>query len=282
MLFSQRVGLKPIKNVIQIDSIDAELRNSLWNALTIFYWDRMKEITNAGVSEHLSNCNDLENLFLKLWNNFFKKTLDSLDNYWPETHKEVKKYFFDCEWYEIYDFIEFLANNYDSKERNLRFMDATNTLLQREISGYRFVAGKITQLTSNEEIKEIEQALNENTSVRSVYVHLQTALTLLADRKKPDYRNSIKESISAVEALCKVISEGDKATLGQALKEVEKKCPLHPAFKRAFDNLYGYTSDADGIRHSLLDESSLGFEDAKFMLVSCSAFINYLRAKLSS
>ena len=43
--------------------------------------------------------------------------------------------------------------------------------------------------------------------------------------------------------------------------------------------LYGYTSDADGIRHALLDESDLDFEDAKFMLVSCSAFTNYLKGK---
>jgi hypothetical protein len=43
--------------------------------------------------------------------------------------------------------------------------------------------------------------------------------------------------------------------------------------------MYGYTSDADGIRHALLDQPSLSFEDAKFMLVSCSAFANYLVAK---
>jgi hypothetical protein len=43
--------------------------------------------------------------------------------------------------------------------------------------------------------------------------------------------------------------------------------------------MYGYTSDAQGIRHALMDEPNLSFEDAKFMLVSCSAFVNYLIAK---
>ncbi len=33
-------------------------------------------------------------------------------------------------------------------------------------------------------------------------------------------------------------------------------------------------------RHALLDESDLDFEDAKFMLVSCSAFTNYLKGKV--
>jgi len=30
-----------------------------------------------------------------------------------------------------------------------------------------------------------------------------------------------------------------------------------------------------------LDESNIDFEDAKFMLISCSAFINYLKVKIS-
>lgn len=54
---------------------------------------------------------------------------------------------------------------------------------------------------------------------------------------------------------------------------------MHSDLKEAFKKLYGYTSDADGIRHALMDESNLDFEDAKFMLVSCSAFTNYLIAK---
>jgi hypothetical protein len=48
--------------------------------------------------------------------------------------------------------------------------------------------------------------------------------------------------------------------------------------KSAFLSLYGYTSDANGIRHALLEEAQLTFEDAQFMLVACSAFVNYLTA----
>ena len=43
--------------------------------------------------------------------------------------------------------------------------------------------------------------------------------------------------------------------------------------------MWTYTSDEHGIRHALLEESDLTFEDAKFMLVSCCAFVNYLKAK---
>jgi hypothetical protein len=58
-----------------------------------------------------------------------------------------------------------------------------------------------------------------------------------------------------------------------------KKIPdLHPALQKSFLALYGFTSDASGIRHSLLDEPNLTYVDAKFMLAACAAFVSYLRA----
>jgi len=36
--FSQRMGFKPVKNIIQINSMDMELKNALWNDLTTCIW----------------------------------------------------------------------------------------------------------------------------------------------------------------------------------------------------------------------------------------------------
>lgn len=51
--------------------------------------------------------------------------------------------------------------------------------------------------------------------------------------------------------------------------------------ERAFSNLYVYTSDENGIRHGRIDFTNAPEEDAKYMLLSCSAFVNYLIAKMS-
>ena len=98
----------------------------------------------------------------------------------------------------------------------------------------------------------------------------------MSDRQNPDYRNSIKESVSALEGMCQKILKKDKVTLGDAICQIEKQYPIHPALKASIKSLYGYTSDADGIRHAMLDESNLSYIDAKFMLVACTNFINYL------
>ena len=276
-LFSQRKGIKPVKSVMQVDSMDMELRNGLWDALTLFYWSKVEE------TGYVYKYDNIDILLKLLWHSYFKRPIDTLDSYWPNTYKEIREYFFNCEWYEVYDFIEFIANNYPDKynEVNPKFMDFCNSVLEGELSAYRFVGGKITQITSEAEVSEIEEALEISKPLKAVNTHLKRALDLLANRKSPNYRNSIKEAISAVEAICNLITKEKKATLGQALKRIEDKVSLHPALKNAFSNLYGYTSDAEGIRHALLDEPNLSFEDAKFMLVSCSAFINYLISKAS-
>jgi len=278
-LFSQRKGIKKVKNVIQVNDIDDDLRNGLWNALTIYYWKQIRD-------DFISHNTQMNTFFNMLWLNYFKKPIDTLRDYWSDTYGEIRSYFFDCKWNEVYDFIEFTANNFPDKQSSINkdFVNTCNSILKRELSAYRFVGGKITQITSEEEISEIEEALEVPKPLKSVKTHLKGALDLLTNRESPDYRNSIKESISAIESICTLITGNKKGTLGQALKEIEdnEKVSLHPALKNSFTSLYGYTSNAEGIRHALLDESNLSFEDAKFMLVSCSAFVNYLINKASN
>jgi hypothetical protein len=80
---------------------------------------------------------------------------------------------------------------------------------------------------------------------------------LYADRKTPDYRNSVKESISAIEAVAKIISGKDKTDLAAALKIIDANKPMHEAFKQVRQKVYGHTSDAKGVRHAFLDETAI-------------------------
>lgn len=277
-LFSQRRGLKPIKEVVQIESMDADLRNGLWDALTVHYWPGGRQ-----EAYRLPDDPSLYELCRRVWHLYFKVPVDTIPRMWSDTHRIIRNHFFDCTWYEVYDFAEFVANNpfRPYSAINASFMDFCNDVLEREMSGYRFVGGRITAITSEEEITEVEGAQQTTGALAPVSRHMQRALELMADRQGPDYRNSIKEAVSAVEAMCNLVAQRSGATLTQALRELDRNSTvvMHPALRGAFERLYGYTSDAEGIRHALLEEPNLSFEDAKFMLVSCSAFVNYLKAK---
>jgi len=279
MRFSERMGLKPVKTALQRDSMDEELRNGIWNALEPFCWAR--EASSMPGARLLSSGQTRGDCFFYLlWRDFYKRPADAMPAGPAQRIQTVRKSFFGMEWHEVYDFLEFTANNFpfDSRERD-QFLKFCNAMLERELSAFRFVGEFLTPITSEEETVAIEQALSTSGRFKTTRTHVERALALLSDRKAPDYRNSIKESISAVEAACKILAGNEKATLGDALKELERQGRVHPALKNAFSSLYGYTNDADGIRHALLEESNLDFDDAKFMLVSCSAFVNFLIAK---
>lgn len=271
MQFSERKGFKKPSDIIQKGGMNEELRTSIWNVLDLLIWQG-EGFLYARYS-HLSA--EIEKFSKSLWFNYFKEPIDSHPERAVDILRFIRKYFFSCEWYEVYDFLEFVLNYF--KNRDL--ITAINDILERELSGYRFVDGVITDITDSQEISMLEEALADR-DFPSVCAHLKRALELLSDRKKPDYRNSVKESISAVESMAQIITKKPKATLGDALKVLEKTKRLHPALKEGFSNIYGYTSDEGGIRHAMLEEPNLDTADAKFILLSCTSFINYLKSKI--
>lgn len=281
MKFSQRLGIVSADKAIQIGSLDEDLRNSLWSQLTIHYWDRFnkRKYDMGSRVDHISGSN-LGGIFRGLWLNYFKKPIDTIPALFYDNTNGLgilRNYFFNAKWYEVYDFIEFISG-YSIDGKRDSFINDCNNIFEKENSGYRFVDGKIIEISSADEVNEIEKAIEKATPYYGVKEHLVRAIGLLSDKEKPDYRNSIKESISAVESLCKKIAGDDKATLRVVLKVLEKNGHMHPALEKAFSALYGYTNDADGIRHALMEQSNLTSAAARFMLISCSAFINYVIA----
>jgi hypothetical protein len=264
MKFSERIGA--VRRVLQKDSMDEALQNALWNVTYRQFW---KESYAQGkpVTESQNGW-----LLADLWGDHFAKTDDSLPHYFAAALADLKRAYLASDWARVYDFLEFAAGRANMPA----FIANCNALLENHVSAYRFVGITLAPITSEEEIAAIECAARLEGKFAPVAEHIQTALARLADRPTPDCRNSIKESISAVEAACKIITRDPTTTLGRALKQIGV---VHGALAKGFGALYNYTSDSQGIRHSLLDEPTVDVDDAKFFLVSCSAFVNYLIAK---
>jgi len=273
-LFSERQGYKEIRQVIQLKSVDDILKSGLWNLISACLFEEATGFLSSGASNRR-----VLNLCRALWMSYFKRRIDEIDDYWPRTYEHLRDYFFECEWFEVYDFLEFVVQTYEFKaNERAEFTEFVNNVLERELSAYRLINGEFAEITSEQEIASIEEAIKNTSS--PVAAHLQRALELLADRASPDYRNSIKESISAVESVASRIAKG-KGTLGQLIKKLNEETGLHPALQSAFSNLYGYASDEGGVRHALMDTQRVDFHDAKFMLVICSAFVGFIEGKAS-
>ena len=286
--FSDRNGISPENVEIQLKDLDMRTRVKLQNLISTFY-------SNVYDRDPYYERDNIQQFFRYLFENVYLHVIDARK---PYIEDAVLKIIYDTILEDDYDKVLTLTeaiinywdaylkknkgsvyyDNYREEYTGLSIYEEINSFFEREYVGYRFVDDIITPISDNYEISAINEALN--TEYESVYEHISKANKLLADRENPDYENSIKESISAVEAICVIITgaKGGEATLGKMLKKMEDHgVVIHGALKDAFDKLYGYTSSAKGIRHAgKMDGPSATFEEAKFMLVACCAFINYI------
>lgn len=254
--------------------MDDSLRNALWNWIYSVFEAGSVKRQATGVADYWRYA-----ARYGMWDEFFHYQVDDIPS---DTKKAVKAYFTMAEWWEAYNFVECVLQNlsrlrpYDDRISGAESERRLNTLLEREVSGYRAIEERLVPVTSTVEIEEIRRASSPTAGFEGIATHINAALALLSRKPEPDYRNSIKESISAVEAAAKLLTGEKSGGIDKALGILEGKHPLHKAFKDALSKLYGYTSDQDGIRHPILAEEVITAAEARFMLVACSAFANFL------
>jgi len=268
--FSDRLGITSLPNEIQINSMNDALRNSLWNYFS--------EIIGSAI---YSWYDPLKVYYI----NYFKFSIDDMPDS-DYSKDELSDGFFDCDWYEVYNFIEFTMQNLSlvvprvqlTKEQ---FEKGLNQILKRELAGYRSINLEIVPITDESEIESIRNSItvSDKYGFNGIKKHFEKSLSFLGKKPEADYLNSIKESISAVEGICKILTSEKSGGIEKALRKLESKIKLHPAFRQGISNFYGYTSDESGIRHPILEDSEVDFADAKFMLVSCSALVNFIIEK---
>lgn len=284
--FSERYGyIKPLEVFIR-GYMPEEVSNLIATRFDIFANDTY-DVGNDGI---YSSSRLMAMLDEAVWIHFLNKYRG--DYYKERKPNVIVDYILDSSnpWNRKLDLIEFVIelivkymnqNRVDLRAPLYKLVSGMNNDFKRLNFGYQIVNNLVTEITNEKEIQTIEQAITENTD--NIRMHLSEALAHYSNREEPDYRASIKESISAVEALCNDLTGVN--TLSKALKELHNVgIIIQPQLLSAFNSLYGgYTSsDQTGIRHGAkegAEEFLPTSDEAYFMLVTCSAFVNYLKRK---
>jgi len=253
--------------------IDKSTRVRLWNVLGRYYFDDKYNNTSR------LSVGDDDPFLNHMWHNFFELSLFDLYKMRPQ---QVYSFFIDkllsYDWIYVYDLIEEILTYLMEVHDCTNLIEHINLVLEKDMCAYRIIEKYVTPIITPTEITEIEEALQQ--PFDTVNHHLKTALELFSDRETPNYPNSVKESISAVEGICRIIVSDKTITLGQALRRLENSgISIHSALKSGLSSIYGWTSSDGGARHAKMDDSDIGFDEAKFMIVLCSAFVNFLILK---
>lgn len=280
-LFSERFGYKSPRNALQMEEADENLRIAIYNALYLVFGESPKGAAYDAI------CKDI-------WSRFWHQPISSFPYCYYEFYERLLNYLKGCQWFEVYDLLDFVLDDINDLLEGLekmgyadfRFEDSPlddaieeiNEALESEGSGYRAIGPHIVPISNEQEIETIEDAISNASSPAGVPYYLNCALSKLSEKPCPDCRNAIKEAIQAVESMAKSIVGEKYNTLGKALTKLKESESVPTLLIESWEKLNGFSNySSSGIRHS--DAHAPNEPDqalAKYMIVTCSAFINYL------
>ncbi len=257
--FSEREGFT--KPVLQINSLDQATRNRLYNLI----------VYDCEINYFIGERNQKA---LQIWSDFFGQNNSEIVNYEHFLIDFLNK----SSWYLIMNCVDFVANNFYQIINTNTYNSKVNRIFEENHVGYRLLNGQVIPITNQDELDEINKVLKTNR--KTIGIHIQNAIKLLSHLKAPNYANVIKESILAVEAALQYLTGDTSKTMGELLDLLSKKYHVEQALTKSWKAIYGFASDKWGIRHAAKpNEAVANLDDARYFLITCSAFVNYLLAK---
>ena len=273
LTFSQRYGYEPLPEPMRLEHISDDLRREIWNALREFL-HRDAPIPYFSLSA--------KKFIERALGTFLKKAEDEIRTDYDTAMTTFRNHLFQAKFNKFLDFVEIMINDEAISED---FVNHIAESFERCAAAYWLDTSshpfRFSPRSSKEQGEATRQAIEtiRESGMEGAATHLRQATEHINAQQ---YADSIADSIHAVESVACVIAQKASATLGQALDSLEKAgLRNHPALKKAFKNLYGYTSDERGIRHALLDQESadVGLDEAMFMFGACASFAAYLVKK---
>ncbi len=278
--FSVRYGYKQESVVLQLENVNLDLRNAVYS-LVFEISEKFLIRKSSYISNYDSEYKDFESFIKNFFVRILRTPIDEIPDEFHVRMSIIKNYLRNSEWFKVYDFIEFVfdflvsCNFYIEDLREIEGL--FNAILEEFSSGYRIIHGKVSPITSQVEIDEINQAADD--ASKEVAHHINKAIAQFSKKPNPDFPNTIKESISALEGQMRLMT--GESTYGRALKELQSKGKIpNNELVKMLENFYAYTNNKkDGIRHAKVEggEIDVGFDEAKLSLVVSSAIINYLK-----
>ncbi|ASK87000.1 AbiJ-NTD4 domain-containing protein [Sphingorhabdus sp. SMR4y] len=272
--FSQRNSLVDIPPQMQLAEINLAMRAKLWRAFRLSLQNEKKTMSSYFA---------FGNQWTEIWEDWLVdrcgEFIDSNTFKLGQHSLKIRELVETSVYYRLLDFLEFVYNHHATP---LYLLSDMETIFDQCRPAYRFVSGMLVPIADENEIQGVETALSEIrlTDAAGVKAHLTKSAKMLRDG---DWATSIRESITAVESAARSAAPGTK-DLKSALSELGKAGHLkHKALQSALNQLYGYTSDEQGIRHALVFKGEADADEAEavFMFGACASFVSYL-LKLSN
>ena len=278
LTFSQAAGIDPLPQPAKLGELPWRTRNAFWSRT--YHWINESRGINyyEGMSYGIVG-EPWDSMLYDFHMVILNKPGDEFDGNLSIQLSTIKTLFLKDPYNRVFDFLQFIMRHESVPDGFREFVDTT---LQESMCAYSIVEDVWTIVPSAipEQQRSIERAFRilKDGPFGGVRQHLSNSSECL---NSGDYSGSVRESIHAVESVVRRIDNNSRKSLAPALESLSKRgLVLHGAFKSGIEKLYGYTSDEDGIRHSLSDATTnVDAADAVFMFGACASFAAFLVEK---
>src|SRR6266436_2233803 len=165
LAFSDRIGITKPRTILQVEAMDDELRNGMWQACNEHHFRQDDD-------HHFPYDVQFQNLLSNVYVDFFKKTSDAIPYGYEAGIRSIRNWFFGAQWWEIYNFVEFLISAFD----NPPFAERVSFFLEREKSGYRILQNQFVAITDEVELSTISEAATLGSKFSGAREHIQSAI----------------------------------------------------------------------------------------------------------
>ena len=281
--FAQRYGYEPLPAAMKLGELSANLRRELCNKVHL----QIEDLSPFKSAIPLTD--NQERLFQRTLGEFQGIPDHKVASAVPSVQATVDQILISEPCHRVLSFLEILlrhAMTPDLRSVRLGLSSEIQALLGKHSAAYRLVTDQkgtcwFHPCESDEHAKAIADAME--TLNRGGFAGAKQHLRDAADHINGGrHGNAITDSIHAVESVARKIDPKANKTLAPALKSLRDDGLLtHEALRKAFEILYGYTSDEQGLRHARIDtdRDPVGVDESVFMFGACASFAGYLARK---
>ena len=276
LTFSQRHGYEPLPSPMRLEELSRNLRRELCDIVN----GLLETIRYSTYVTDSHFCDSDKGWIERVFGRFACIPIRQVDTSYQTVVSNFERIIMESEFNRVLDLIEITVNELDDHE-NIDPADINDLFISHQAAywldtsqhPYRFIpcANPEQGAATREAIETLLEGGMDGatTHLREAAEHINLG----------QYADSVKDSILAIESVAREIDSEAGKTLGPALDSLERAGLLkHPALKTGFKNLYGYTSNAGGIRHALVfqKDADVGQDEAVFMFGACASFSAYL------
>lgn len=283
--FSSRYGYDPKgSGPARIEEASEWLRNNYWSLAIaeLLYIDKDKRYSNA---------EEVPLPTKELGEQFCRRILReeperAMSDSW-HCMEELQRLITTAKWYHFYDFVELVGERLREAERRRdaawkakfgfgTYQKKVNSLLAEDRVAWtlsskgEFLRDVPAEYTSA--MNEVEAALKGE--LEPARDHYGKAFRFIYERPL-DPENGIKEIVSAVESLGKIIYPGTKS-LGDVVKKLRADEAAPQGIVTLIDKFYGFANAEPAVRHGGAVSSSVSIHDAEFCFLVGVGLIRYL------